>query len=351
MRVAFITKEFTKVGNSTFIPGGSAYYRALLPQKICDYESAFGLPAWTSQHGFGIKNGHNSAQFGFDVVMLKLIMDRWVPHQIEVAKKLGQRIIVDVDDHYEGLHEDNLAFKVTSPEHNKVSNREYYKQIIQMADVVTVTTPFLYDYYKDKVDRVVMIRNAVNPDQFQARKHRSSKPVLGWAGAMQWRSNDAETAAPWLQEFIEQHDLFFHHAGHMADAPAFAHQAGTDPNRMILSPMKPLNQYHQMLNFDIGLVLLSDIDFNQAKSNLKGLEYAAAGIPFVAYGSDEYAWLANEGIGRVARTADEWKAHLTELLDFKTRKVEAAVNRQKVLKQHTIQHRAPEWNALFASLS
>jgi len=351
VRVAFLTKEFTKAGRNVLIPGGCAYYRALLPHTVCEHESYFGLPAWTSMNGFGVKETTTSARFGFDVVVLKLIMDRWIPHQIEVAQKLGQRIIVDVDDHYEGLHEDNLAFKVTSAEHNKVSNREYYKQIIEMADVVTVTTPFLYDYYKDKVKRVVMIRNAINPEQFQPRKHRSTPPVVGWAGAMQWRSNDAETAAPWLQEFLDTNDLFFHHAGHMENTPSFAHEAGVDPNRLILSPMMPLNQYAEMLNFDIGLVLLSDIDFNHAKSNLKGLEYAAAGIPFVAYGTGEYKWLAEQGIGRVATTPEEWKQHLTELLNHKTRKREAAINRGLVMKNHTIQSRSAEWNELFNSLA
>ena len=352
MRIAFLTKEFTRAGRNTLIPGGCAYYRALLPQLFCNHESAFGLPAWTSDRGFGVRETTKTARFGFDVVVLKLIMDRWVPHQIEVAQKLGQKIVVDVDDYYDGLHEDNQAFKVTDPAVNKVSNREHYKRIIELADVVTVTTPFLYNYYKPRLKNVVMIRNAIRVQQFPTvRKHRSTPPVLGWAGAMQWRSNDAETADPWLQEFLEENNLMFHHAGHMPDTPLFSDRAKVDPKRMILSPMKPMTEYPSMLNFDIGLVLLSDIDFNEAKSNLKGLEYAMANIPFVAYATGEYELLTKQGIGRVARTPDEWKKHLTDLLDHRVRKREAAVNRHLVIENHSMERRAPEWNALFQSLA
>jgi len=351
MRIAFLTKEFTKAQRNILIAGGSAYYRAQMPHLFTKYESSFGLPAWTSDRGFGVKESPRTARFGFDVVMLKLIMDRWVPHQIEVAQKLGQKIVVDVDDHYEGLHEDNLAFKMTDPSFNKVSNREHYQKIIELADVVTVTTPFLYEYYKPRVKRVVMIRNAVRVEQFpNPRKHRSTPPLLGWAGAMQWRSNDAETADPWLQDFLAENDLKFHHAGHMPNTPVFADKAKVDPQRMVLSPMKPFTEYVSMLNFDIGLVLLSDVDFNEAKSNLKGLEYAMANIPFVAYASGEYEHLANDGIGRVARTPDEWKKHLTDLLDYKVRKREAAVNRHLVIEKYSMDRRAVEWNNLFASL-
>jgi len=354
MKVAFLAKDFTKVGPN-LIPGGCSYYRCMLPLLFSGVQGSFGLPAWTGQHGFGVVAGGDGvkteATFGYDIAVLKLLMDRWIPHQIEVAQSLGQKIVIDIDDHYDGLHEDNLAFRATDPGSNKVRNREIYRETIQMADAVVVTTPFLYDYYKDKCRNIFLIRNGVRPEQFHPRKQRSQKPVIGWVGAMQWRSSDADTANPWLQQFLEEHDLMFHHAGHMPDTAPFWEKAGVDPDRMILSPMRPMHEYSKMLDFDIGLVLLSDIDFNQAKSSLKGLEYGLAGIPFVAFATEEYKWLADQGIGRVASTPEEWTQHLTELLDYKTRKKEAAVNRSLIMKSQTIHTRAEEWNKLFESLA
>ena len=355
MKVAFLAKDFTDV-NGRLIPGGCSYYRCMLPLMFSNVTGDFGLPAWTAQYGFGVQQSKGgaygrSATFGYDIAVLKVLMDRWIPHQIEVAQSLGQKIVIDIDDHYDGLHEDNAAFRATDPSLNKVRNRDFYRQSIEIADAVVVSTPFLYDYYKDKCRKIFMIRNGVRVEQFSPRRHISKKPVIGWAGAMQWRSNDAEAAKPWLQEFLDTHDLMFHHAGHMPDTTPFADEAGVDPQRMILSPMRPLHEYPLMLDFDIGLVLLSDIDFNQAKSYLKGLEYGLAGIPFVAYATEEYKYLASQGIGRVASTPEEWKHHLTELLDYKTRKREAAINRQKIIKTQSIQARVPEWDRVFNSLS
>jgi hypothetical protein len=102
-----------------------------------------------------------------------------------------------------------------------------------------------------------------------------------------------------------------------------------------------------MLTFDIGLVPLTDITFNHAKSFLKGIEYAAGNIPFVASALPEYQILAKSGVGRVAGSADDWVKHLTELLDYRTRKIEAAVQRQTVLRDHSIRARASEWSEVF----
>lgn len=346
-RVAFITYDFMRE-NGILFPAGCAYYRCALPRAATGVPSRFGLPAWIARLGFGVRVSDVEAEFGFDTVVLKLMMDRWLPEQIRVAQELGQRVIVDVDDFYDGIDKSNHANRTTDPSYNPSSNREHYRDIVLAADVVTVTTPFLQQYYQDLgASDVRVIRNGINAQQFQKRKHRSFKPVLGWAGAIRWRSNDVETAAPWLGDFLEDHGLMFHHAGHMDDTTPFAKAARVPWRHMMISGMQPMYAYQTMLDFDIGLVLLSDIPFNHAKSAIKGLEYAASNIPFVAQATPEYVRLAEQGVGRVASTPDEWVAHLTDLLNYRTRKVEAAHARSRVLAEHTVDARAGEWNALF----
>lgn len=343
MRIGYVANDFL-LDNGKLRPGGCSYYRCMLPRNaVKGHKTEFGPPAFTAELGFGVRTAKEQAQFGFDVIVMKMLMDRWIPRYMQIAQSLGQKIIVDVDDHYDGLHEANRAYNHTDPDKNKITNREHYRAVIEQADLLTVSTPFLEEYYKPLVNDVRMVRNGINPNQFMPRKHRSRKPVLGWAGAMGWRSNDAETARPWLSEFLDEHDLLFHHAGHMPDAPSFAEAAGVNPDRMILTPMRPLHRYHEMLDFDIGLVLLSDIDFNKAKSTIKGLEYAASNIPFVAQGLPEYELLSLNGVGKVAYTAEGWKAQLTDLLDYKTRKREAAIQRSRALEDHSILARASEW--------
>jgi len=299
VRIAFIADDFL-LDRDVLRPGGCSYYRCMLPMNtLRGHKVAFGPPAFTSEFGFGVRTSKTTAEFGFDVVVLKMMMDRWVPKHMQIAHERGQKLIVDVDDHYDGIHEDNIAAAHTDPNVNKIRNREHYRTVIQAADLLTVSTPFLADYYSPLVDEVVMVRNGINPKQFPKRDVRNRKPVLGWAGAMNWRSSDADTAVPWLGEFLDEHDLMFHHAGHMPDAPVFAEKAGIDPD--------PSN------------------------------------IPFVAQGLPEYALLAEQGVGRVAHTPEEWKLHLTDLLDYKTRKREAAVQRSRVLEDYSINARAHKW--------
>lgn len=198
MPVAFITNDFTRLKDGTDVPGGCAYYRCSLPMFACGQPGKLGRPAFHPSHGFGIKESDTRAVFGFDTVVLKLIMFRWTPRQMLIAQQLGQRIIVDIDDSYDFLPESNRAWEVTHPDNNRVMNRDHYRRVIEQADIVTVSTPFLLEHHRKTHPDVRMIRNGVYPDMFHV-KPQSRKPVIGWVGAIPFRSGDLETLRDWLQ--------------------------------------------------------------------------------------------------------------------------------------------------------
>lgn len=344
-RVGFCSEDYAGMG--TLVPGGCTYYRCLLPANTVGGSSVVGKVAFTAAAGFGVRTSGTTATFGFDQVVFKMIMHKQIPNQMRIAQALGQRIIVDIDDHFDGLHDANRAKALTDPTRNRGYNRDHLRAIVGQADVVTVTTPFLADYYSDKARDVRLIRNGINPNQFTPIKHTDSRPVIGWAGATSWRSNDLEHLGSWLPGFLEQHDLMFLHSGHEPDDPLFHELTGVPVERMLHMRMQPIHRYADMLAFDIGIVPLSSIDFNRAKSAIKGLEYAASGIPFVADPLPEYERLAGTGVGRIARTPDEWVAHMSELLDWKTRKREATRQEALVQRDHTILNTAHQWVDLF----
>lgn len=344
-RVGFCSEDYIGIG--TLVPGGCTYYRCLLPANTVGGASVVGKLAFTPTTGFGVRTSGTTATFGFDQVVFKMIMHKQIPAQMRIAQALGQRIIVDIDDHFDGLHDANRAKQLTDPTKNRGFNRDHLRAIIEQADVVTVSTPFLADYYTGKAKEVRLIRNGINPNQFTQIRHTDTKPVIGWAGATGWRSNDLDHLRHWLPQFLEQHDLMFLHSGHEPDFPAFHDLTGVPIERMLHMRMQPIHRYADMLAFDIGIVPLSGIDFNRAKSAIKGLEYAASGIPFVADPLPEYERIASMGIGRVAHTPDEWTAHMTELLDWKTRKREAARQEMLTQRDHTILNTAHQWVDLF----
>ena len=348
--IGFLTRDFNgKFPNIT--PAGCAYYRCYLPMACFGHHAFLGWPAWDPAQGFGIKDTSVTGVFGFKIVVLKLIMDVTTPRQIEIAQRLGQKIVVDIDDFHEGLTPANRAYHVTDPEYNKKSNREYYKQVIAAADAVTVSTPFLLDHYRKHRDNVYMIRNGVNTFQFTRKKVTSNKPVIGWAGAVAYRNNDLEQLSSWLPDFLEEHDLYFHHAGADPNAPTFAEVTGISPVRLTTSPLCTIGDYAAGLKFDIGLVPLNDIPFNEAKSNIKGLEYAAAGIPFVASPLPEYRVLHEDGVGLLADTPADWAHQVGMLLDYKTRKRTAAISHRIVSEKWSIEQRAHDWAAMFKTFA
>jgi hypothetical protein len=127
----------------------------------------------------------------------------------------------------------------------------------------------------------------------------------------------------------------WHHTGDLHPAHTlFADEVGLHRRRVTTMPLLPPWQYPSGLCFDIGVVPLSDHPFNRAKSFIKGLEYAAAGIPFVASCSPEYLRLRDEfGIGRVAVSKEQWLRHIHELADPDVRQ-EEAVRQWSLVRHH-----------------
>jgi spore maturation protein CgeB len=111
---------------------------------------------------------------------------------------------------------------------------------------------------------------------------------------------------------------------------------------------EPMTFYPSLFRkFDIGIVPLSNIPFNHAKSTIKGLEYAAAGIPFVSSYSPEYSLLENQGVGRVAASESDWITHLEDLMNPKTRKEEVEKNYENIKILHTMEVRGETWENVF----
>jgi glycosyltransferase involved in cell wall biosynthesis len=156
---------------------------------------------------------------------------------------------------------------------------------------------------------------------------------------------------PNFGDFIEKHDLHFHHSGNIINAPTVQKQLGIPEGRSSKEPMKPIMSYPELFRkIDVGLVPLRHVEFNEAKSFIKGLEYAASGIPFIAQDIEEYSYLAETGVGRVASNIDEWIEHSEQLLDPKTRHKEKIKNIENVRKYHTMEIRRKDWDSVFKQI-
>lgn len=351
--ISFLTYDWS-FGLKPPQPNGCAWYRCYLPMqelKKDKYESGMGLPGFNDKHGFGILIPDNKAIHGWDIVVLKLIMLEKAVEQVDKAIALGQKIVVDLDDHMEGLEKSNLAYHMTSVEKNPKNNREHYFKIIEKSTALIASTPFLKEYYKKKYPNkpVYLVRNGININSWKSKNdHSGHLPTFGWVGATPWRSGDLEILNPYFGNFLKEKHLKFHHSGNVINAPSVSDKIGIDKNIFSFEPMKPIQTYPNMFRkIDVGIVPLTNVDFNHAKSFIKGLEYAAAGIPFISSPSPEYNYLADQGVGRIASTKEEWLQNAEELLSPKTRKEEREKNRQIVEEKFSMKSRAKDWEEVF----
>jgi hypothetical protein len=328
------------------IANGCTWYRCILPARAMaeqGWDTATGLPGVDGEWGLGVLHD-GKVMPDADVTVLKLLMQRDIPAIVAEMTREGKHVVMDVDDFHAGLSRENVASAVTDPHQHPEANRAWYEQVIRAVDTVTVSTGFLANHYERRCRDVRIVRNAIDAERYTQRD--VSGPMrLGWVGATPWRSGDLETLSGWLPGFLTDHDLGFHHAGHIDNDPwPLATRAGIDPARVTTEGMRLLPEYPEMFGrLNVGLVPLNLIPFNEAKSTIKGLEYAASGIPFIAAPTEEYLLLEAQGIGRVAWTPDEWRDHATDLMHEETRVMEGQRIRDLVLKHHTYHERGPEW--------
>lgn len=345
---AFITGDFATDVNPPE-PNGCAWYRLVLPSRVLrdqGWETGVGMPRASLEHGIGIAYEDGMIS-GWDISVLKLLMHRDVPEMMRLMQSRGERLVVDVDDFHYGIHEENIAASSTNPHKNPTANRAFYEQGIRQADTVTVSTEFLADFYDTRVRDVRIVRNALDVERWTVVE-QPEKPTIGWVGGTLWRSGDVEILADWLPGFVKDHDLVVHHSGHIpGDGRHFGTRVGI--RRVRTTPMCLVKDYpDRMFSMHIGLVPLNRVPFSEAKSNLKGLEYAAKGIPFIATPTREYELLAEAGIGRLAETPDEWRDHATELLDPEIRREEGRRIRELVERDWDIKGKAEEWATAIA---
>lgn len=342
--VAFISGDFD-TNQSPPEPNGCAWYRMVLPSRqlpAFGWDVGVGLPRVNATEGIGLAH-KDGMLLGWDVNVFKLLMHESVPALFQTMQARGQRIVVDIDDFHFGLDEENVAAASTNPHNSPHNNRMFYEMGIRAADTVTVSTAFLAEFYERRVRDVRLVRNALDVERFTPVE-QPEVPIFGWVGATWWRSGDLELLRDWLPRFVGDKGVQVHHSGHIPGDPRhFAVRAGL--SKVSTSTMKLIRDYPSLLQeFHVGLVPLTRKPFNEAKSNLKGLEYAAAGIPFIATPTEEYRLLASQGIGRLAETPDEWRGHAEELLDIGVRREEAARQRALVAELYDISTKGAEWD-------
>lgn len=265
---------------------------------------------------------------------------------VEQLAAIGTRVVVDLDDDVENL----------VPEHRLYGfDTTNLHRALAACSRMTVTTAALADTYRAYRPRVVPNLAADFLADLKPGPMRKRRPMLGWFGGLGSHPNDLQQIG---------HGVVAAMLGGPADlgfVGAVVYPDGSDnlteyKTRLRVPPNRPIYWrgytadpavlWPAVACFDVGLAPLQPCRFNDAKSNLKGIEYAALGVPFVASPTPEYRALASQGVGLLAETPVEWKRQILRLLRDQALRDDMVVNGRVYARLNCYTTRAGEfWSA------
>ena len=107
----------------------------------------------------------------------------------------------------------------------------------------------------------------------------------------------------------------------------------------------------QIAQVDINIAPLVDNPQRRAKSAVKYLEAAAVGVPTIASQLDPYADIVHGETGLLARTSDEWRGSLSQLIEHTAlRQRIGTAAHADTLAHHTTAARAPNFAAIIEQI-
>lgn len=311
--------------------GGSGWARVGQYVEHLPFSIVTGTLTWINDH-LGIMDTAGGLH-DVDVILMQRLMHDGIADHIVASQKQGIKIINDIDDWYWGLSTANDAFKHNHPKRNPRENFNHYRSIISRSDLVISSTPYLASRVKDFCRAPIVIsKNTVDVKRFTPREHFDTPlPLVGWVGSTKHRSGDLEIMKGVLNPLVRNGSIRLFHGGVIDKAPSFASKVGVPEDAVSTMPLVPHDQYPKLMVMDIGIAPLTNMAFNRSKSDIKGLEYAAAGVPFIASSLDAYIELQHDlGVGRLVKKPLQWARHIKELSDYKIRKEEAERNRELI---------------------
>jgi len=316
--------------------GGSGWARiGQYVDQLPEYDWAVGTLVW-DKDCFKITD-RDEVVYSPDVLFVHRLMHKGLHEHVKLARAAGQKVISDLDDWYWGLDPSNQAFFASHPKYNDREDRYSYKSTLSASDLLIVSTEYLADRVRSWVRcPIVVVENTVDVARFTpAVQTDSDVPLVGWVGSTAHRSGDLETMRGILGPLRRGNEIRLQHSGHHDSMPLFAEAVGVTPEGVeVLLPLASHADYPSLLTMEVGIVPLRVTPFNQSKSYIKGLEYAAAGVPFVAQSIDAYDQLRNQyGIGITAQRPADWLKALRRLRDPALRAELAVSNRELVCKR------------------
>lgn len=310
---------------------GCGFYRMRLPARHAGVATSEAVRIERRTNGRVTTDDAN-------VFVFQRPMDHRLPSVIEALQRQGVAVVVEIDDDLSALDPHHVAYRGSHPRWSPQVNWQHLQRCCALADLVTCTTPELAARYAGHG------RSYVLPNFIESRTlDLAADPDtdLGWTGSVPSHPHDLQQMGVAVLGLITGGHTFrvVGESVGLKDALALDH----DPDA---TGWLPLDDYYlEVGRLRVGLVPLADTSFNRCKSWLKGLEYAALGVPFTCSPTPDYLRL-QAVLGDGALTAAKprhWRTRTQQLLDTPDKAALSRHLRQRVADQLTIDTNAWRW--------
>lgn len=384
MRIAYIPSDMDAPGS----------YRCLFPgRQLAAHGHTVQLPPYKLVADVG---GRRRFQFNIELEPPTPSADLWVLQQrmermwsteggVNALRTHGIASVAEVDDNYLELPEWNPAFRGTHPykrddgmiinraERRRIgramkmrvpsnpTNRTHMFEVFELVDAMTVSTPYLKQVYSAYNKNIHVVRNYVDWDIFgpvtpQCEVDRGGRVRIGYLGVFRYRQGDLAVIRKLIRPFMDQHPNvdFVANSQEVLDFLDIEPGRGINIGEYDFYPRDEDAPYpvgEMTTQLDIGLVPLVSGGMNEGKSHLKGMEYNAAGIPFIASNTESYRYWTDEGQnGYRAFRDDDWLEMLDHLVVNDDRRRQMGAYGRKKAERHSIQNNWQEWEQVYESV-
>jgi glycosyltransferase involved in cell wall biosynthesis len=272
----------------------------------------------------------------------------------QLTQWFGKVVVAECDDDYVNVPRYNAAYKGAQ------AVRQHLFDGFANATAMTVSTPALAEVYAPFHSDITVLRNYLDWPMWESVEQQSEverpggRVRVGWMGRLDWRKSDVLVLRDVVKKLLQRNP----HVDFVS--------AGSEDERVHDLLMVPRDRRvtYGPVDFnsgrlpeitavmDIGLVPLVRNQFNEGKSHLKGMEYNACGIPFVASPTESYReWYCNHGVnGFLAANEIEWMDALETLANEDSLRRIMGRQGRETAARNTIQEHGGQWEDLYLRL-
>jgi GT2 family glycosyltransferase/Flp pilus assembly protein TadD len=245
--------------------------------------------------------------------------------EMSIARSTDTRLVHDIDDLLWKIPEDNQNYQVV-----KKWLVDHMMRLLELADCVTTSTIPLQVALERLGIKATVLPNCLVAEEWKnLDPHRrvGSRPRVGWAGQIGVHRSDLHFLNSVFEDLSGEVEWVF-----LGEVPEGLRRTGI---KSAVHPMVPLCDFPKKLaslNLDLALAPLALNEFNEAKSDLRLLQYGVLGYPVIA--TDIYPHQIAP-VTRVPNNPQAWARAIREHLYNR----DCSEKKGQMLREWVLEHR------------